>query len=264
VKAPSTKTQGTVLALASVLIVVALVDPRAPTTTPLPADASQPPVEAGPPTPAVQSSPRHPVDLARQAAVPVTPPEQVLADAGPSVLRCEFWCELSVALDRLMEANQAMQAAKGAEVEFRQRQRDYVVAAEQLDGLRGERDDAASAATLLRDEVWERAAVRSRSTHAARSQVPVDLSEPAPDLVHPLQRHDSDPPDAVVVAFRRHFLAAFHAMPVANRRAMLGNEPTPRERAVTSRIQPDATWLFRQCVETRFHPLRDSGTLAER
>lgn len=263
-KAPSTKTLGTGLALASVLIVAALADPMAPTTTPLPANASPPPVEAGPSTPVVQSSSGDLVDLARQAAVPVIPPAGMAADAGPASRGCEFWCELSVALDRLMEANQAMQAAKGAEVEFRQRQRDYVVAAAQLDGLRGEHDDASSAATLLRDEAWERAAVRSRSTHAARSQVPAVLSEPAPDLVHPLQLHDSDPPDAVVVAFRRHFLAAFHAMPVANRRAMLGNEPAPRERAVTSRIQPDATWLFRQCVETRFHPLRDSGTLAER
>lgn len=186
------------------------------------------------------------------------------SDAGPSSRRCEFWCELSVALDRLMEANEAMQAAKGTEVEFRQRQRDYVVAAARLDGLRDESDEGSAAAERLRDEVWQRAAARSRWTFAARNHVPVVLSEPAPDLVHPLQVHASDPPDTVVVVFRRHFLAAFHAMPVAHRRCMLGDELTARERAVMSRIHPDATCLFRQRVEARFRPLRDSWTLAER
>lgn len=163
-----------------------------------------------------------------------------------------------------MEANEAMQAAKGTEVEFRQRQRDYVVVAAQLDGPRDEREEGSFAAELLRDAVWERVAARSSRTSAAGNQVPVELSEPAPDLVHPLRRHDSDPPDAVVFSFRRHFLAAFHAMPAAHRRFLLGDELTVRERAMTGRIQPDGTWLFRQRVEARFCPLRDSWTLAER
>jgi hypothetical protein len=264
VKAPSTKTPGTVLALAMVLIVVALLASSAPTTTPSLATVSPPPVDGAPSTPAVQSSSMDAADLARQATVPVIPSAEVVVDAGPSLLRCEFWCDLSVALDQLMDANEAIQAAKGTDVEFRGRQRDYVVAAAKLESSRDGRDEKPSAGDPLRDEVWERAAARSSWTNAARNQVQVVLSEPEPDLVHPLQRHDSDPPEAVVFAFRRHFLDAFHAMPVPHRRFLLGNELTARERAMMSRIQPDVTWLFRQRVEARFRPLRDCWMLAER
>lgn len=237
-KAPSTKATGTVLTLAAALVLVGAMLMAASTPVTARVVASSLPTDAAPSMPAAQSSASDAFDLGREAAVhvpdrvPASSPEGQLPAAETEWPCWEVWCELSVALDQLMDASEAMRAATGTEIGFRDRQREYVEAAAQLDG-------------------W-------------RDRLEVVPPEPSRGSDHPLQRHASDPPDAVVFAFRRHFLDAFHALPLPIRRSLLGDEITPREQAVTSRIDPDAGWLFRRSLEARFRPLRNCWLLVER
>lgn len=217
-----------------------------------------------------RSSLAGPLERAREVAVPLPTepvpqgsPPGALSEAQVLGLRCEFWRDLSVALERLAEANEMLHLSRRSEVEFRRLLQGYV------------RTSAAMERLLVGDyEVVDRREVYRVMTDTstggeqrfASTIGGVGLLMRLETAGHPLQRHASEPPDAVVFALRRHLIDSFNALPPAARRTMLEADSAARAQlAAPSQLSNAATRkLESQLLEGDFRRLMVGWMLAER
>lgn len=267
-KAPSTKILGSALAFALLGVAVVLLG-TAQSATPLHAGEAPLPDEVATSLGA-RSSVHGPIEPAREVAVPppVEPvprgaPPEALSEAQILELRCEFWRDMSVALERLAEANEMLHLSRGSEVAFRRLLQDYVQKSAAMGRLLVGDYEVVDRREVYRvmTETSTRDGQRFASTIGGVGLL-MRLETPS----HPLQRHANEPPDDVVFALRRHLIDAFNALPPVTRRTMLEADAAARaQMAAPSQLSTAAVRkLESQLLQGDFRRLMVGWMLAER